>query len=71
MAVEMLEEPVTLRYPVECATRKMPVSDTTEIEPNFGADDFHAIKVIAYMMIAIFLYAFVVYGVITLFAWLG
>lgn len=71
MAVEMLQEPTTIAF------RSNPVCTTTRpaendpFEPNFGADDLHAIKVIAYMMIGIFLYALVVYGVITLFAWLG
>ena len=42
-----------------------------DFEPNFGPEDMHAIKAIAYLMNGIFAAAAVMYGTIALLAWLG
>jgi hypothetical protein len=64
MSVETLERPRTIKIQ---SVHESHVDD----EPNWGNEDMHAIKVIAYLMIGIFSVALVMYGTITLFAWLG
>lgn len=41
------------------------------VEPNFGPEDMHAIKAIAYLMNGIFTVAAVMYCTITLFTWIN
>lgn len=65
MTTETLERPRTNRI----EPSRQPVE--TEIEPNFGPSDMHAITVIAGLMIGIFSVALVMYGTITLFTWIG
>jgi hypothetical protein len=64
MAVETLERPQTISIRAADESRG---SD----EANWGPEDLHAIKAIAYIMNGIFSVALVMYGTITLFAWLG
>jgi hypothetical protein len=68
MATELLERPRTI--PIQSASPNRPAS-SADVEPNFGPEDMHAIRVIAYLMIGIFSVALVMYGTITIFAWLG
>lgn len=65
MTTETLDRPGTIR--IESSRP----SGSTEFEPNFGPSDMHAITAIAGLMIGIFTVALVMYGTITLFAWLG
>ena len=46
-------------------------AEKVRFEPNFGPSDMHAIKAIALIMIGIFSAALVMYGTITLLAFLG
>jgi hypothetical protein len=69
MAIETLEPVQTIRiHPLPRAARQVPVE---VFEPNFGPEDMHAIKAIAYIMNSIFVAALLMYSIITLFAWLG
>ena len=71
MSVETLERPRTIKIE---SVRRMAPRATESIhaaEPNFGPEDMHAIKAIAYIMNGIFAVALVMYSTITLFAWLG
>ena len=65
MTTETLERPQTIS--MHSAHRPTP----TGFEPNFGPEDMHAIKAIAYLMNGIFAAAAVMYGTISLLAWLG
>ena len=71
MAVETLERPQTIS--LQSAREIQPCREThpSGFEPNFGPEDMHAIKAIAYIMNGIFAVALVMYSTITLFAWLG
>jgi hypothetical protein len=71
MSVEILERPQTIKVDSIPRTAPRMVQSTSVVEPNFGPEDMHAIKAIAYIMNAIFAAALVMYGTITLFAWLG
>jgi hypothetical protein len=42
-----------------------------DFEPNWGPDDVHAVRAVAYLMNGIFLTALVMYSTITIFAWIG
>ena len=71
MAVETLERPQTFSFrsarEIQSALESHPIG----VEPNWGPEDMHAIKAVAYIMNGIFTVALVMYGTITLFAWLG
>jgi hypothetical protein len=71
MPVETLERLQTIRFR---SVREVPPArknHAIEFEPNWGPEDMHAIKAIAYLMTGIFAVALVMYSTITLFAWLG
>jgi hypothetical protein len=65
MATELLDRPPTIHI------RAARPTSSIDVEPNFGPEDMHAIRVIAYLMTGIFTVALVMYGTITFFAWLG
>ena len=71
MAVETLQRPETSSFKSarEAVTARAVLP--AGVEPNWGPEDMHAIKAIAYLMIGIFTIALMMYGTITFFAWLG
>jgi hypothetical protein len=62
----------TLDYPSTIRIEDVPKPKvrSAAFEPNFGPEDMHAIKAIAFIMNAIFVIALVMYSAITLWAWL-
>jgi hypothetical protein len=71
MTVETLERPQTISFRPARKIYSTRETNPSGFEPNFGPEDMHAIKAIAYIMNGIFAVALVMYGTITLFAWLG
>jgi hypothetical protein len=71
MTVETLERPQTLSFRPVRDSRPVRHTQPSVLEPNFGPEDMHAIKAIAYIMNGIFAIALVMYSTITLFAWLS
>jgi hypothetical protein len=71
MTVETLEYPQTVTSQPARKIRSAREPQPSCVEPNFGPEDMHAIKAIAYIMNGIFAGALVMYSTITFFAWLG
>ena len=70
MASATLERPETISIATVARTSPR-TAPHVKVEPNFGPEDMHAIKAIAFIMTGIFLVALLMYTTITLFAWLG
>jgi hypothetical protein len=71
MTVETLERPETIRLRPARGRRPARETQPTDFEPNFGPEDLHAIKAIAYIMNGIFGVALLMYGTMAVFAWLA
>ncbi len=71
MSVETLDCPQTISFQSAPEIRSAREPRPNAIEPNSGPEDMHAIKAIAYIMNGIFTAALLMYGTITLFAWIG
>jgi hypothetical protein len=71
MSVETLERPQTIRFRSARGIQPPRETQPSGVEPNWGPEDMHAIKAIAYIMNGIFAAALIMYGTITLFAWIG
>jgi len=71
MPVETLKRPQTISFQSAGEIQSTREASPSGFEPNFGPEDMHAIKAIAYIMNGIFVVALVMYSTITFFAWIG